>query len=118
MNLNDGESCPGAAECRETNGMPLNRYGANADEDAICRGCRLFATKPEAVADEIAEYIGTALDLSELKRSGARFEYPNGLSPYEWASLTGLTRGSERAESRRTERERQEAKKKKRTPNK
>lgn len=115
MNLNDGESCPGAAECRETNGMPLNRYGANADEDAICRGCRLFATKPEAVADEIAEYIGTALDLSELKRSGARFEYPNGLSPYEWAALNGLTRGGDRAESLRQARDRKDAKKKERT---
>lgn len=114
MNLNDGESCPGAAECRETRGMPLNRY-ADAEEDDICRGCSLFATKPEAIADEIAEHVSNALALSELKRGGARFDYPDGLLPHEWASLNGLTRGGDRAESLRQARDRKDAKKKKRT---
>lgn len=92
--------------------MPLNRY--DAEEDVICRGCPLFATKPEAVADEIAEFAGIALDLSELKRAGARFDYPDGLLPHEWAALAGITRGADRAESLRQERERKDAKKKKR----
>ncbi len=113
MNQNDGESCPGSAECRETRGMPLNRY-ADAEEDDICRGCSLFATKPEAVPDEIAEYVSDALSLSELKRGGARFEYPDGLLPHEWAALNGMTRGTDRAETMRQARERSEATKKKR----
>ena len=112
MNLNDGESCPGAAECRETRGMPLNKY-PDVEEETVCKGCPLFATKPEAVPEDLAEYVGCALSLSELKRGGARFDYPNGLAAFEWASLNGMTRGGDRAESLKQARDRDEAKRKK-----
>lgn len=108
MNQTKGESCPGAAECRDTRGMPLNRYLENQTEDEICRGCRLLLTKPEAIPDELAGFIYTALGLSELERGGAKFDYPEALSPLEWESLRGLTRGRERAENMRQERERKE----------
>lgn len=114
MNLNDGESCPGSQECRETRGMPLNRY-VDDDEDKVCGGCALFPTKPEAIGDEIAEHVSNALALSELKRGGARFDYPDALWPHEWAALNGMTRGGDRAESLRQARDRKDAKKKKRT---
>lgn len=88
--------------------MPLNRYLENQAEDDICRGCRLLPTKPEAVPGELAGFIYLALGLAELERGGAKFDYPGGLSPVEWESLRGLTRGRERAESLRQERERAE----------
>jgi hypothetical protein len=49
-----------------------------------------------------------ALDLSELERSGAKFIYPDGLAAPEWGALRGLTRGRERAEGLKQERERKE----------
>jgi len=49
-----------------------------------------------------------ALELSEIERGGAKFIYPDGLAATEWASLRGLTRGREKAESMRQERERKE----------
>jgi hypothetical protein len=86
--------------------MPLNRYLDNQTEDAICRGCRLLPTKPEAVPVELACFVYMALGLSELERGGAKFAYPEALNAVEWSVLRGLTRGRERAESLRRERER------------
>jgi hypothetical protein len=86
--------------------MPLNRYLENQTEDAICGGCRLLPTKPEAVPETQAGFVYMALELSELERSGARFAYPEALNAVEWGALRGLTRGRERAESLRQERER------------
>lgn len=70
-------------------------------------------SKPEAVPQELAEFVGIALDLAETERGGAKFDYPNGLSALEWACNKGLTRGRDRAEGLRQERERQEARLKK-----
>lgn len=94
--------------------MPLNRYGASQSEDEICRGCRLLPTKPEAIPDELAGFIYMSLGLSELERGGAKFDYPDGLTPVEWESLRGLVRGRERAESLRHERERAEERRRER----
>ena len=88
--------------------MPLNRYLENQSEEEICRGCRLLPTKPEAIAEDLEPFVYLALSLAELERSGAKFEYPDALSPLEWDALRGLTRGRERAESLRQERERAE----------
>lgn len=88
--------------------MPLNRYIENQTEDEICRGCRLLPTKPEAVPEELQGFIYLALSLSELERAGAKFDYPDALNPLEWEALRGLTRGRERAENLRQERERKD----------
>lgn len=88
--------------------MPLNRYIENQTEEAICAGCRLLPTKPEAVPEELQGFIYLALSLSELERAGAKFEYPDALSPLEWDALRGLVRGRERAENLRQERERKD----------
>jgi hypothetical protein len=116
LNQNDGEGCPGAETCRETRGKPLWKHPDTPEED-VCRGCPFLPTKPEAVPDDIAESVGTALSLSELKRSGARFDYPKGLSAVEWACLKGLTRGSDRAEGLKQDRDRKEARKKRKPSN-
>lgn len=86
--------------------MPLNRYLEGRTEDEICRGCRLLPTKPEAAPQELQGFIYLALSLSELERGGAKFDYPDALSPLEWDALRGLVRGRERAENLRQERER------------
>jgi hypothetical protein len=86
--------------------MPLNRYLENQTEDEICKGCRLLPTKPEAIPEELAGFIYLALNLAELERGGAKFEYPGALTPLEWDALRGLVRGRERAENLRQERER------------
>lgn len=86
--------------------MPLNRYGESQSEEEICRGCRLLPTKPEAVPEELAGFVYMALELAEIERAGAKFEYPGALIPLEWNLLRGLTRGRERAENLRQERER------------
>lgn len=52
-----------------------------------------------------------ALSLAELNRSGATFAYPNALTSAEWSMIAGVTRGIERAEGKRQEKDR----KKKRT---
>lgn len=110
INLNDGESCPGAERCRRDK-RPGNLWKyPEADEERVCRQCELFTTKPEQIPEELAPHAAEATDLAELQRSGARFQYPAALSPVEWAALTGLTRGRDRAESRRQARERKEAK--------
>lgn len=88
--------------------MPLNRYLENQTEDEICRGCRLLPTKPEAIPEDLAGFIYLALNLAEIERGGAKFDYPGALSVVEWEVLRGLTRGGERAESLRQERERAE----------
>lgn len=90
--------------------MPLNRYGESQPEEEICRGCRLLPTKPEAVPEDLAGFIYLALELSEIERAGAKFEYPGALAPLEWNLLRGLTRGRERAENLRQERERADEK--------
>lgn len=100
-------------QCRETKGKPLWKH-PDVPEDEVCRGCPFLATKPEAVPPDIAEHVAAALGLAELQRGGAAFAYPNGLTPLEWATLNGLTRGKDRAEGLKADRDRKEARKKKR----
>lgn len=92
--------------------MPLNKYGDGKPEDEICKGCRFYPTKTEAAPEAIADRIATALNLSELQRSGASFMYPDGLTAVEWCCLSGLTRGRDRADGLQKQRERQEQRKK------
>ncbi len=66
----------------------------------------------EAIPDEIIDYVAVALDLSELEKCSAKFDYPTALTPLEWNCLRGLTRGRDRAESLKNERDRQERKRK------
>jgi hypothetical protein len=85
----------------------LNKY--TGDPEAICRGCRLFATKPDNAPADLRDFISLASELDELTKSGAKFIYPDSLMPVEWASLAGLERGRGRAESDRAARERKKA---------
>lgn len=86
--------------------MPLNRYLGGQGEEKICAGCRLFPTKPEAVPEHLRRPIQMALELAEIERGGAKFNYPDALSVLEWNILRGLIRGRDRAENLRQERER------------
>lgn len=88
--------------------MPLNRYADDVEstEAEICEGCKFYPTKPEAVPREIAFYVATALELSELESSGGRFAYPEAVTPIEWAAIAGLARGRGRAETLKADRER------------
>jgi hypothetical protein len=85
--------------------MPLEKYRENPEEET-CAGCKLFPTKPGNIPDEIAGPTYLALQLSEIERSGGKFNYPDALSPFEWSAIAGLTRGRERAENLRQDRER------------
>ena len=89
--------------------MPLNKY-TEADEAAICTGCRFFPTKPERIPKEIWPHAAAALNLSELTRSGATFSYPHSLTAAEWASLSGLQRGRDKADKLQRERDRKKPK--------
>lgn len=102
MNQNKGESCPGRVDCSESG--PLRKYGVE-DEERICKGCPLVATKPESIPDDLARHMSTAIELNELQRSGARFNYPDSLTPAEWAAIAAHTRGSDKAEALRRKRE-------------
>ena len=64
----------------------------------------------EAIPEKILDYIGIALDKTELEKSNATFLYPDALSPLEWHCLRGLTRGRDRAESLKQERDRKDRK--------
>jgi hypothetical protein len=83
-------------KCSETRGKPLNRY-PDQDTEIVCNGCPLVKTKPERIPEELIESVATAYHLAELKANGARFEYPDGLSPFEWMALSALGRGQSRA---------------------
>lgn len=108
----------GSSECRETRGKPLNKYEGNGQsEDEICGGCRFFDSKPEATPPELIEYVNIALAFSETTRGGGHFAYPDALDPLDWACIAGLTRGRDRADGLRNERERKERRRKERTQN-
>ena len=85
-------------------GKPLNRYAD--DEETVCGGCNLQPSKPESLDERSAAAAGDALALAELQRSGATFAYPNALTPAEWSMIAAVTRGLDRAETLRQERER------------
>lgn len=72
-----------------------------------------MATKPENVPEKLTDAMSLALGLMEIQRAGAAFAYPTALSKLEWAALAGLQRGRDRAEALRAERDRREARKKK-----
>jgi hypothetical protein len=83
--------------------MPLNKYSGRSEE--ICSGCKFLPTKPEAVPVEIIEAVAIGLELSELQNANATFAYPDALNSLEWHCLRGLTRGRERANKLKAERE-------------
>jgi hypothetical protein len=113
VNQNDGESCPGSADCSETRGKPLNKYLGRQTEEEICKSCKFLPTKLEAAPNEITAHLMNALEFSTLEKGGATFAYPSALSPLDWACINGLTLGRDRAESLKAERERQEERLKK-----
>ena len=84
--------------------MPLNRYKGRP-EDEICAGCKLHPTKSEDAPAGAAE----ATELFTLQKAGARFDYPNGLLPYEWAAMIGLQQGSAAAETERRKKDKRKA---------
>jgi hypothetical protein len=103
MNRNDGESCPGEDECGDPTSRdagPLAKYGSD-DTEAICRGCRLRESKPEAIPAELAQHVATAVEMDEIQAVGGSFTYPDGLTAAEWAALRGLSRGRAAAEKLR-----------------
>lgn len=89
--------------------MPLNKYREQT-EDEICKGCAFLPTKPEAVPEDLTEAVAVALELAEIERGGGSFVYPDSLSSHDWAAINGLTRGRDRAESLKQERERKDNK--------
>ena len=95
--------------CRENRG-PLFKYDGQRADVEICKGCRFYRSNIELAPEPLSQPIAVAFELNELFRGGARFDYPNGLSPFEWASLNGLTRGNTRAEKLKAERERKRPK--------
>lgn len=98
--------------------MPLKKFEGNGQsEDEICGGCRLFDSKPEATPHHLIEYVNIALNLSQIERGGGRFAYPQALAPLDWACLTGLTQGRDRADGLRSDRERKERRAKQRKEN-
>lgn len=77
--------------------MPLNKYPETPEGD-VCKGCKFYPTKPERIPEELWPHVAAALNLSELQRSGATFAYPDSLTGAEWAALSGLTRGRDKAD--------------------
>ena len=77
--------------------MPLNKYGGTKPEDEICRECRFYPTKVEEAPFGAVE----AMEFFTLQKAGARFDYPNGLLPYEWAAITGMQHGADAAAAER-----------------
>ncbi len=96
--------------------MPLNRYAEDEEttEEEICKGCRFYPTKPEAVPREIGFFVSAALEFSEIESSGGRYAYPDALPPIDWATMEGLARGRNRANSLQGDRERKDKRKKER----
>jgi hypothetical protein len=106
INLNDQQFCPGAERCRAEKG-PGNLWKyPEEEEERVCTGCKLIATKPESTPTRLALFAALSTELAELKTAGAAFAYPQALAPLEWAALTGLTRGREKADTLRDARER------------
>lgn len=56
--------------------------------------------------ESLAPHAAAAIELAELQKGGASFSYPSGLAAEEWASLAGLTRGLNRAQSMQDARDR------------
>jgi len=104
-----GEACPGEVSCGETEGKPLFKYDSG-DVESVCGGCKLKGSKPENIDERLRPFVASGFELAELKAAGARFDYPDGLMPFEWLSLTMLQRGKAKADA--TKRKKDEPKKK------
>lgn len=105
---NDGESCPGEERCRNEKGPGKLWKYPDEETETICRGCHLYATKPENMPESLAPHAAAAIELVELEKAGACFSYPSALQAVDWASLAGLTRGLRRADTLRDDRDREE----------
>jgi hypothetical protein len=66
----------------------------------------MLGTK-EPAPPELRTWMDRAMDLDELRRCGATFQYPDGLTAAEWASLKAYGRAMD--EVRRRARKRAEA---------
>jgi len=84
--------------CSETDGKPLHKY-ESGDPESICGGCPLKKSKPDAIDESMRALVTTGFELTELKTSGAAFQYPDGLEAWEWMTLTALQRGKARADA-------------------
>jgi hypothetical protein len=104
----DGKRCPGEAICQkgEEEYYLLARPGAGEADEAtgtpiasmICPNCPLFSTKQGSEPRHVAEAISVAMEHEEEVKNGYRFGDRNELTPLEWASVKGLSRGRARFE--------------------
>lgn len=84
-----GERCPGEVTCSMRG--PLWKYSnSGRTVEEICHGCNLRHTKPET--SPLVHAQNTALELEELQACGAVFNYPDALTPYQWACRKALYR--------------------------
>lgn len=76
---------PSAGETDETTG--------EISADLVCPQCPLFRTKPgnEPLRIAVAKYF--AMEHEEEVNNGYRFGSPDALTPLQWASVRGLSRG-------------------------
>lgn len=86
-----GEQCPGEVPCEE-DGF-IFRHRQREPEKAIadiCGDCHLRLTKPGSQPPHLAEAISQVLRLDRLREGGAQYQFPNALTPLEWAAIDAL----------------------------
>ena len=105
---NNGELCPGEDKCRTTPWKPLWKRDEVMTQE-ICRGCKLVDSKPGNQPRDLAEAISTAIELDQVKECGGTFAYPDGLTPFQWASLKGLNAGRALYQDKEAMRQRKQA---------
>lgn len=104
-----GWVCPGETACAEEEGervWKLRKSSGNLDLPVlqVCHSgpagqCEAFETKPEERPPHLAEAISTAYRLTASER--ITYQWPDSLSPYQWACL----RAAEYAKARAYQRE-------------
>jgi hypothetical protein len=98
------QPCPGEEVCQVIG--PLSRY-PDAPIEEVCGGCDKRDTKPGQQPRYIADAIAEAMALDEVKAVGGVFQYPDGLTLWQWACIRSLERARQKDSDR--ERVRQEA---------
>jgi hypothetical protein len=96
----DYEHCPGEIQCSDVGRIrDFRSRDSELPVVAICENCKFRETKPGAEPEHLTQAIITANEMDTIKSGGGVFQYPEALTPFEWACLKALQRGRSESEA-------------------
>ncbi len=89
LRVTKNAGCKRSDDCLES-GVKMGELPVGGYPVEVCSKCQ--RNRSIAMPPHLGYPASVATRLENLKEGGARFDYPNALTPFEWSAIEGLQR--------------------------